>query len=270
MTLVLTELSEVGIAMAADSAMAMLEGDKIKKRNQDQWCKLLHVPSITAAISYWGWVGKVTTKQFDLWLKGVIQAEKYHDLASFADCLADALNEACHWKPLADGYEVGIHVAGYAPWPDGERRPVFYHVHNGHGTILTKHTYDDSSGKPVLVRVDPEWVSDPRKLFEKHQDFPKCSATLDENLAILRAGYITRNGDYFLYAVISRQLEQAIQYINRIPNVSIPRDPTSLLSRKGYLYTMLDFMVNLYRCSSKGELVGGTVKSLAIGPEGYR
>lgn len=266
MTLVLTELSEVGIAMAADSAITKVSRGKIVEIDQQGWCKLLRVPSITAAISYWGMIGAVTQMQFDIWLQRIINAERYTDLASFADCLADALNDACQGKPLADGQEVGIHAAGYSQWSDGERRPVFFHVHNGHGTTSIQHETDRLGN---VVAVHPKWISDPRKLFEKHQDFPIESRSLEENLAILHSGYITRNGDYFLYAVIWHHMQQALQYINLIPGASIPRDPTRLSSRKGFLHTMLETMVRLYRCSNQSEVIGDTVTSLGIGPEGY-
>ena len=73
---------------------------------------------------------------------------------------------------MQEGEEVGIHVAGYAPWVDNELRPFFYHIHNGHGKFITQHETDKYG---ALLAVHTKWVSDPRKLFEKHQDFPSDS-----------------------------------------------------------------------------------------------
>jgi len=266
MTLVLTELSNAGIAMATDSAITKLSQGKVIEVDQQGWSKLLPVSSITAAISYWGTIGAVTKMQFDIWLKRVIDSERYTDLESFADHLANALNDACHGKPLAEGQDVGIHVAGYSQWSDGHRRPVFFHVHNGHGLYDPQREWDEEGR---LIAVRPKWVSEPRKLFEKHQDFPKMGKTLEENLAILQNGYITHNGAYFLYSVIWKHMRRAFQYINLIPGVSIPRNPSELRSRKGFLHTMLDTMVRLYRCSNQSLIIGGDVTSLGIGPEGY-
>lgn len=266
MTLVLTELSNVGIAMAADSAITRLSRGRVIEVDQQGWAKLLRVPSIEAAISYWGMIGAVTQARFDTWLERMISSGSYTDLESFVDCLADALNDACHGKPLAEGQDVGIHVAGYSQWTDGERRPVFFHVHNGHGRMVIQHE-KDQDGR--LVAVHPKWAADPRKLFEKHRDFPQASKSVEENLTILQTGYITRNGEYFLYSVIWQHLQQALNYINLIPNVSIPRDPTRLSSRKGFLHTILETMVRIYRCSNQSRIIGGTVTSLGIGPRGY-
>lgn len=266
MTLVLTELSDAGIAMAADSAITKLRRGKVVEVDQQGWLKLLRVSSIRAAVSYWGMVGAVTRAQFDIWLKRVINSSNYADLMSFADHLANALNDACHGKPLAEGQDVGIHVAGYSKWSDGIKRPVFFHVHNGHGRMVIHYEKDRLNR---IVAVHPKWVPEPRKLFEKHQDFPKTSKSVEENLEILRSVYLTRNGEYFLYAVIMQHLERAFQYINLIPQVSIPRDPSKLNSRKGFLHIMLETMVRLYRCSNQSRIIGGSVTSLAIGPDGY-
>lgn len=267
MTFVLTELSHVGIAMVADSAITKSSRGKIIEIDQKGWKKLLRVPSIKGAVSYWGMIGAVTRMRFDEWLQKIINAGGYNDLPSFADHLADALNDACHGKAMKDDQHMGLHVAGYSFWADGQARPTFYHVHNGHGQIEV-HQEIDAQGK--IIAVNPKWLADPRTLFQKHQDFPSNSMTPDENWMVLqRHPYTTRNGDYFIYSVISERLSHALHYINLIPGVSIPRDPESLRSRMGMLHTILETMVRLYRCSNQSQIIGGTVSSLAIGPNGY-
>jgi len=54
MTLILTQLSQAGIAMAADSAISFLVNGKLATKEQQNWNKLLRVPRIKAGISYWG------------------------------------------------------------------------------------------------------------------------------------------------------------------------------------------------------------------------
>ncbi len=270
MTLVITEVSNVGIVMAADSAITKLRGNKIVEIDQQGWRKLLEVPSIKAGISYWGMIGSVTSIRFDQWLERVIVSDNYSDLSSFADHLVKSLNKACHNKPLTDTRGLGVHVAGYAKWEDGKRRPFFYHVHNGHGAMQIHHDVEKmADGRNRLIAVHPRWVGQPRKLFEKHQDFPCKDKSLKENLDILNNGYITRNGDFFFYSVIWDKLQQGFSYLNLIPNVSIPRDPKNLNSLKGLLHTALETTIRVYRCSNQSRIIGGTVRSLAIGPRGY-
>jgi hypothetical protein len=266
MTLILTELSEAGIAMAADSAITRLSRGRIVDIDQQGWQKILRVPKINAAISYWGAIGSVTRIQFDNWLQRIIDTENYDDLELFAESVANALNLACLNCPLPSGNDMGIHVAGYSEWSDGVRRPVFYHVHNGNGRFIIREIKD---GKGHITSVIPEWQSEPRGLFEVHQDFPFIDKPIDENIAILHNGYITRNGAFFIYAVLWAQMQHALQYINLIQNVSLPRDMNDLSSRKGFLHTMLEMIIRLYRCSNQSRVIGGTVTSLGIGPNGY-
>lgn len=194
MTLVLTELSNAGIAMAADSAITKLKNRTIIEIDQKGWKKLLKVSKIKASISYWGMIGAITNQQFDNWLQNVIDTGDYHDLDSFADHLVSKLNTACKNKPLQNGCDVGIHLAGYNKWSDNKVRPFFYHIHNGHGRILLNEK-SDSNGK--LLSINPVWDSEPRILFEKYQDFPNPGESLKNNLTGLNIGYITRNGDFF-------------------------------------------------------------------------
>ena len=80
MTLVLTELSNAGIVMAADSAITKTQNGKIIEIDTESWQKLLPIPKIKAGISYWGIIGAITKKQFDHWLKIIIESEEYDDL----------------------------------------------------------------------------------------------------------------------------------------------------------------------------------------------
>jgi len=266
MTLVLTELSRAGIAMAADSAITVLRNGRIVEAERTQWNKLLRVPKIRVAISYWGMIGAVTQQQFDIWLENVINSGNYTDLDSFADHLVKRLNTACHNRPLKNGYDVGIHVAGFNKWTDGKSRPFFYHVHNGHGRIKLNEKRD-ANGR--ITFIDPMWDSDPRKIFEKHQDFPNPTKTLQENLMGLDIGYITRNGDFFLYAVFQDAIQKALQFINLSPKIRLPSNPNNLASRKGFLHIVLESMIRLYRCSNRSRVVGGTVRSLGIAKDRY-
>ena len=270
MTLVLTELSNAGIAMAADSAITHIDDQgNIREIDQQGWKKLLRVPSIYAGVSYWGMIGAITNDRFDGWLRRVIQEEEnYNDLRSFAEHVKTRLNEAAGNRPLADKQEVGIHVGGFAPWPDGQIRPFFYHVHNGHGEY--KLTPILEPGQPErLVQIEAEWVSQPRELFSVNQDFPKANQSLEDNLRVLESRFITRNGHFLLYAIMWPRFSEAIVIMNLIPNISVPRDPNNLNSRKGFLHVMLQIMIRIYECSNQCRVVGGEVSSLGIRQNGF-
>jgi hypothetical protein len=263
MTLVITELSEAGIAMVADSAISYRNRHGRIIQRPETWEKLLRVPSVGAAISYWGDIGTVTSRRFDDWLRELIKKPAYDDLPSLAEHIAAAMNNACGGQPLPQNYCVGVHVAGYHSWPDGGRRPVFFHVHNGHGSFKINQTIEKINGKRcVIVTVD--WEGEPRRLFAKHQDFPDVSRPLAENLAKLRKGYITRNGDYFIYAIFAQKLNEAFSFLNLVSELSIPRDPISLSSRLGLLKTILNIMISIYGCTTKGRTIGRPVMAVGI------
>ena len=261
MTLILTELTSAGIVMAADSSIAKVKNGKIIEVDKKGWKKILRVPKITAGLGYWGLIGAVTPKRFDRWLTEIIEKEEYNDLPSFASLLAERMNKQCNGKPLPNGKEVGVHVAGFSEWPDGKIRPAMYHVHNGHATMRINERLDRNGN---LIEVETLWETDPRKLFEAHLDLPDPDDSLEDNLAKLNDGSIWRNGDYFLYAILSRGLEHALGYVSFVKGLQILKDPDKVAARMGFLRTIVEIMVKLYRHSNHSRMIGGEVSCLGI------
>jgi hypothetical protein len=268
MTLILTELSEAGIAMAADSAITYRDKQgRLTQKAPQNWLKLLKVPSVKAAVSYWGTIG-VVNKRFDHWLQNLIRTRTYQDVSTLADCIASELNQACGDRPLSGNNCVGVHVAGYAPWSDGVCRPVFFHVHNGHGNFIINKTVEEQNKQSYITKLTPKIQAEPRKLFEKYQDFPGVKCSLDNNLENLRKCYITRNGDYLMFSIIAEQLSHTFACLNLITGLNIPRNPSNLQSRLGYLLTMIDITISIYSCSTALKTIGRPVVGLGIRPDG--
>lgn len=271
MTLVLTELSPQGIVMAADSAITFINLKTGQKQNVNTkgWSKIIRAPRIHAAISYWGMIGAVTQIQFDNWLKeNVIQSDEYNDIFSLATHLAQKLNDACQNKPLKDGYNTGFHVAGFGKWPDGQRRPVFLHVHNAHLLVSTIPQVNEMG---ELIAIYPGVISEPIKLFEVHYDFPDINKSIEENLITLSQNYITRNGDFFPYLVIWENLQSAFNVLNLIKGLSIPANPNNLGSRKDYLQMAMETIIRIYQSSNHKQkpIIGGNAISLGITEKNY-
>jgi hypothetical protein len=261
MTLVLTEVSKRGIAMVTDSAISRLRRGRLETVDQQQWKKLFKVESIRAGISYWGSIGYINSR-FDDWLEQKIKNGPYRDLPSLADYLATEMNKAVNNKPIPA--PAGVHVAGFHRWSDGNRRPTFFHVHNGHGQIGWGASI--TNGKIVLTR--PTYQGEPRHCFARHNDFPNEKKTVEENLGMLDTGYLTRNGDYSAYIVISAAIGAACSYLNNFPNVSIPRASMNIGVRVGFLKLLMETVIDIYKCSSMPEVIGGKVLTLGITPNG--
>jgi len=301
MSLVLTELSNAGVAMVTDSAISMLRNGRIESVDQQGSVKLLKVERIRAGISYWGSIGFITRQRFDHWLQDKIQNGDYTDLPSFAEYLVLELNRSAGDVPLRDEQPAGIHVAGLHPWPDGECRPTFCHIHNGHlttevtvqqGANVTVVSAGTQSASPIALNFPTGSGGDinvgdvlraaqqpgaslryatrahQRVLFAAHLDFPPTSLNVNENLDQLARGYLTRNGDYLPFVMIAGAFDMVRLGLNTMPNVSIPRDAERVGSRVGFLHLLMETVIRTYRCSTMQPIIGGHVTTLGIHPDG--
>ena len=266
MSLVISEVTKYGIAMVADQAIS--EHNKSKNTlitGRKQWKKLLKVPKLIGAVSYWGDIGLICGRQrFDGWLQKRIDGGNYSDLSSFADFLADELNKAAGGRKLL--YPVGLHVAGIHAWGDGVRRPTFFHVHNGHG-CLPRIAIGEPGTRGYQEYFDWQWA--PRTLFERHDDYPDPGLPVADIVSSFETkGYLTRNGDIGHYIVISEAIQSASELLNLVPNVKFPKNPGCLGSRVGYLHFLMNTVVNIYKISTIPKIIGGTPSTIGIYPDG--
>jgi hypothetical protein len=78
MTLLVTDCSTSGIAMATDSAITKIDAKgKIVEVDQKEWRKVLRAPKIIAAVGYWGFIGKIHRGRFDEWLRSIMDQATY-------------------------------------------------------------------------------------------------------------------------------------------------------------------------------------------------
>ena len=221
MTLILTELTTAGIVMVADSAISDTDAaGKAISLNKTQWDNLFKVSvpgKLRAGVSYWGYIGRIAPRGFPGWLRQRVTAKgKFDDLPSLASYLAAELNQACGGVPLPAGIDVGLHVAGYAPWADNELRPTVFHVHNRDSALVTRTVLFSARDEP-LVR-EQRLEGGRMGLFEARQNFPNAADSVRQNLAILSApgGFLLRNGDYGPYSVVNDKLNEAFAQLNTI------------------------------------------------------
>lgn len=196
MTLVLTEISNLGIAMAADSAVteevATSSGPEYRVLNGVN--KLHVIDKLNAGVSIWGQgeivVGgnKVYT---DIWLRDFIRNQRanYNSLSDFANLLQNEIRNYiapinAALKPLGT---IGFHLVGYVDY-NGNPTPTFYHIHNGQSQALT------SRG----VQINPNIVN-------ANHDLPP---NLAQTLLAQGATYLTRNGDFTIYAALFNNIGQ--------------------------------------------------------------
>jgi hypothetical protein len=104
----------------------------------------------------------------------------------------------------------------------------------------------------------------PRELFTRHDDFSPERGNPDA----LTAGCLTRNGDYATFHIIFSHLMPLIATLNTIPGFSIPGKPNELGPRVGFLKTLIEITINLFKCSSMQKYIGGKVLTLGIRADG--
>lgn len=119
MTLILTELSHLGIGMATDSAVTLRDVSGASWAVPSAAKKLQIVPYLNAGISCWG-LGRVGGTATDLWLDDFIRRHaRTASIETLANDLASELNSIL--GPNSEGNaRAGFHVAGFLADDVGE------------------------------------------------------------------------------------------------------------------------------------------------------
>lgn len=264
MTLVLTEISQFGIAMAADTAVTIqmpLPDGKNLIRVLTGVTKLQPIEKLQAGVSVWG-QGQIGGIDSDVWLDRFIRTKQNEcdSIDTFALLLRDQLRKiipAMNPEETHSG-TIGFHLAGFAE-ADGKKVPSFYHIHNGRSTALERRG----------ISIDPS-------LINANHDLPPSEVTafLEKGLA-----YATSNGDYRTYREMFGILEN---FLNDLANrtrgrVLIPIS-SCLNDRSEWLRFKIETMANIYRMSgvrfqgsdeyARLPTIGGAITTLTISTSG--
>lgn len=248
MTLIITELSTAGIAMAADSAITHFHSGKIERISEAK--KIYSIPYLNAGISIHG-VWEIDRLPANEWVQQFIVANNGHliSLKSFADGLA--LNLNAHFPANDKGEErLGFHLAGYEEL-NGELKPSFYHIHDGVSSVL--------AGRGIHV--------DGRIFNANHDLTPEIfheQALLSEQRGYDFI-YQTRNGDISLYVPAFESLGAFFQSIARF-GIHIP-GTRGLAHRLEFLRFQIETMEQIYNLSNLSNTIGGTISGLMILPD---
>lgn len=248
MTLVLTWLEKKGIAMAADSAITVTNTKSGRSHIHPQPAQKLHsVPYLNAGLSCWG-AGRVTGLSTDIWLQQFISKHtNVASLGAFANSLATELNSAFGPNPDPSCARMGVHLAGFEDSAAGVN-PSFFHIHDGPSQALAKRG----------INVNPAQ-------FNPNHDVPP-----DLFDQITRGGaFITRNGDFQLYAAIFQQLEIFFHYLDKHHGIVIPSS-VIIEDRADYLCFQVRTISEIYRLSNLVPGIGGEIRWMTIDLSGIR
>lgn len=257
MTLVLSEVSHRGIAMAADSAVTFDNG-RVYIGAQ----KLQPVPQIHGGMSVWG-LGRVKGEDTDVWLQNFIGGEVKSNMTLWqtAEHLASQLNNA--FGGTAPD-RMGVHVCGF-DGHQGIRGPALYHVHNGHYEIGI------DRGKVVIIPKEQP----PIREFRAHDDI-RPQSWLPSRQSEMR-----RNGDISVFAWMNNYLSQFLVQFQATTQFKFPY-PDDLATRGEYLRFWINMTIDLYRLSNARRRIlpqpatagdasiGGPVTVLTIADQGIQ
>lgn len=235
MTLVITRLTQFGIAMTADSALTQITPPATYRVSPSKVTKLFRIDGLNAGVSCWG-RGEINKQDTDKWLLAFMEDQgKSHSIEIFANRLAHQLNEQLKNR-LNGEASIGFHVAGYESGTNGPE-PVFYHVHDGPSDFFP-------NANPRIVNC--------------HRD---CDPAYLRNLFGMRQIQEMRNGDFRPYAVIRTALAKAFQELsaNGLPSIEF----RSLNSVESYNLLEMRLMTGIYAIFGK-PIVGGSIKCLAL------
>ena len=241
LTLVLSEISPLGIVMAADSAFTTSDGCV---RLGD---KIFAIPELGAGLSYWG---KGLPGHPDEWIRRFISDHSAcNSLDEFAGTLRDTLRGV--EPPLRpDGQKngtIGFHLAGFV----SHNEPTLYHIHNGISTTLAARG----------IQVDPDLVN-------ANNEIPPSVGRVW--ICGMSQQYTLRNGDYKPYATI---WDQAGVWPERLRLLILQESGglPDLDERALFVASQIEMMRVLYvgirqqrLTGAKYPSIGGSVKYLSI------
>ena len=272
MTLIITELSDFGIAMAADTADtvgSMNVRGLVEDRAFLGLIKLLPVTKLQAGISYWGWAKMPPSSDkgvwMDWWLRDFLikNINNYNTISDLAKLLEKELRklvpplseEELKLSPIGWG---GIHLAGFVSH-EGKRIPCLWHIHNGASQALPQKVLD-----PHIVNANYDCPPEKfLKLARPHETYITISGDIE--------AYVRFFGEYLTGYL--NELGKEMGIIIPLPRIDF---------RAEFLRAQILFISELYAVAGfqkEGTLkrmvrgIGGEVTMLTItenGIQGYQ
>jgi hypothetical protein len=252
MTLILTEISNLGIAMAADSAVTIQiikpDGTMVY-RVLTGVRKLQVIDKLNAGIAVWG-LGQIDNLDTDIWLQDFInsQRENYNTLNEFAILLQNEVRNTIppinfRERPLGT---IGFHLAGFVDHLN-RLTATFYHIHNGISQTMCERG----------ITINPAIVN-------ANHDLPP---DITDELLSSGRHVVIRNGDIAVFAPFIEHIGVFFGNLSR-HGLTIP-DSRNLIERAEWLKFEIRTMSEIYRFSNLHlPTIGGKIDTLLITPNG--
>jgi hypothetical protein len=255
MTLVVTNVSKVGIVMVGDSAETCQISTGVHYVRTGVR-KVLPVCQISAGISMWG-VGNIDDCPIDVWIETFIKTvQPTWTLRHLADELATSLNATGIYPGKKGDAVGGFHVAGYEDHTTASL-PAIYHVHNKHPQEMAHE-----------LRVYHDF---PESIYKG--DFIKYQ----NDLSVGHVDWHIRNGAYehFIFiwdALVGNPTTQnPASVLERMAQMGLHCPfPDTLAERARFYALLVEIVARLFSMSNSLETISLPLSVLTIDEKGIR
>ena len=243
MTLIITEITELGIIMAGDTAYSVesrTTQGTFDERAFKGLVKVLPIDKINAGLSYWGWATMPPGNPnqgvwMDWWIRDFLtrNQEQYETIDELAILLETELRTLI--PPLSSGEHKisplgngGIHLAGYVDH-EGNPCPCLWHIHNGISQQLPEKEIN-----PLIVNAN--------------NDYPP-------ERYVREGSFIIRTGDFEPYARFFEGylLDYGAELLEE-ESILVPLP--NLLSRAEFIRAQIRFISEIYSVSGDITIEG--------------
>lgn len=239
MTLVVSDISSLGVVMVGDSAVTQHQPGQSEKVVSNA-VKVQYSPKANVGIAMWGYAN-AGDKRLDHWVASFLQSQvnSNDNPEEIGKRLANQLNPILslsgrQWKDMVCGF----HIAGYR---DG--LPCLYHVHCGHNT-------------------------EPAHELRLYKDFPddqKWSEYLFDYL--LQYSFIhLRNGYHPLFGPLFDSILDYSKTLRTNFNISFPM--RTLQARLDFYKLLVKFVAAVLPASGLAPRVNDVLSAIAFTPKG--
>lgn len=240
MTLIVSDISKLGIVMVGDSAVTSTN-DSVERDVNSKAVKVQYSSKANVGISVWGFAS-LPGKRLDYWINDFIEnsINENDTPESIGNSLSQELNKELEklskpWKDIV----CGIHIAGFKS--DG--LPYLYHVHCGHN-------------------------NEPAHQLELHKDFPDDQKWSEAQFKyLLQFNFIhLRNGYHPLFGPLFDNILNYSRELRAHFNISFPQN--DLLSRLDFYKLLVSFVAGVLPVAGLHPGVNNILSSFAFDKNG--
>jgi hypothetical protein len=267
MTVISAFISKLGTSIASDSLITELTDGRVRKVIEDEQSKIVLIPKFHGTASYWGLALYETWSTYNWLQTQAAAAENFDTFEEFANSfrnnLESKLSRLIVKDPMHGG--IGIHLTGYE------------HI-NGYWIpelFLCSNFADTSYSRLCCLHLSRETyhIMSNKGVREKHRWPKKKHGKSKYRMAVfkrLQKGHTLRynNGDPLMFNLAGDTLIDLMQVLRKR---QIFKAADKIETQRSITKWPIDAVSYIQEnfCQHDTKVVGGTIHSLAVTPDGH-